>query len=228
MNGADTAVLPSPRDAAAVRRPRLRRAVVLKWLRTAHLYIGLWGAVLGLLFGATGIILNHRAILKIPVEKSVQRTVQMPLPAGTGFATPAELSGWLQRELHFRPEQVVQTKVQPAQKVVWADREVLQPERWNVSLQTPYRGVSAEYFVGNRFVRLDRLDMTPIGTLVRLHMSVGVNAFWVLLSDTIAGSLILLSLSGLLLWTQLRPVRTLGVAVGTGALVAAVFAAWSM
>ena len=51
-------------------RKRSRRAIFLTWLRKIHLYVGLWGAVLGLLFGATGLILNHRAILKIPVEKT--------------------------------------------------------------------------------------------------------------------------------------------------------------
>jgi hypothetical protein len=50
---------------------------------------GLWGAALGLLFGATGILLNHRAVLKIPVEKTVQTTVQLQLPRA--FGTPTSL-----------------------------------------------------------------------------------------------------------------------------------------
>lgn len=59
-----------------------RRAVVfVRWLRKIHLYVGLWGAALGLLFGATGILMNHRAILKIPIEKTAQTTTQLSLPA---------------------------------------------------------------------------------------------------------------------------------------------------
>lgn len=208
-------------------RRRSRRAVLLTWLRKIHLYVGLWGAILGLLFGATGILLNHRAILKIPVEKSVQRTVQLAIPEQT-FTTPEEMSAWLQGELHFAPEHVVQIKTQPAKTVIWADREIVQPERWSVSLQTPQRGVMAEYFAGNRFVKLDHNDATPIGTLTRLHMSVGVNAFWVLLSDSIAGSLILLSITGLLLWTQLRALHTMAVATSVGALLAAIWFMWSI
>lgn len=46
--------------------------------------------------------------------------------------------------------------------------------------------MSAEYFSGDRFVKLDRTDATPIGTLTRPHMSVGVNALWVLLAERIA------------------------------------------
>ncbi|HJU71983.1 MAG TPA: PepSY-associated TM helix domain-containing protein [Paucimonas sp.] len=208
-------------------RQRSRRAVFLTWLRKTHLYVGLWGAILGLVFGATGILMNHRAILKIPVDKAVQRTVQLPLPVG-GFTSPQRMAEWLQAELGFAPAQPPLAKSQAARNILWAGREVLQPERWSVTLQSPHRSVSAEYFVGNRFVRLDQLDATPLGTLMRLHMSVGANAFWVLLSDTIAGSLILLSITGLLLWTQLHTIRTLAAMSSIAALFGAACFMWSI
>ena len=209
------------------KRSRSRRAVFLTWLRKIHLYVGLWGAVLGLLFGATGILLNHRSIMKIPVEKTVQKVAQLPLPARP-VTSLEQMSAWLQQELKFTSEQVTQIKLQPAKKIVWADREVMQPERWSISMQSPQRGVNVEYFVGNRFVKLDHVDATPIGTLTRLHMSVGVSAFWILLSDTIAGSLILLSITGLLLWTQLHTVRTIAVMTSIGALLAGTWFMWSI
>ena len=209
------------------KRRRSRRAIFLTWLRKIHLYVGLWGAVLGMLFGVTGILLNHRAIMKIPVEKTVQRTVQLALQGKT-FTSPEEMAAWLKAELQFSPAQAVQVKRQPAQEVIWADRSVMQPERWTVSIHSPQRAVTAEYFVGNRVVKLDHLDATPVGTLTRLHMSVGVSAFWVLLADTIAGSLILLSLTGLLLWTQLHTVRTVAVLTSMSALSAAVWFTWTI
>lgn len=215
------------RGSGTPKRSRSRRAVFLTWLRNTHLYVGLWGALLGLLFGATGILLNHRAILTIPVEKTVRTTAQLPLPAPPP-ASLQQLSNWLQRELKYTPEQVTQMKTEPAGNIVWGGREVAQPERWSLSLQAPQRGVVAEYFVGNRFVRLDHVDATPIGTLTRLHMSIGVSAFWVLLSDTIAGSLILLSVTGLLLWTQLHTVRTIAVMTSIGALLAGLWFMWSI
>lgn len=225
VNGHDEAPVHAP--ASEKKRRRSTRAIFLTWLRKTHLYVGLWGAVLGLLFGATGILLNHRAIMKLPIEKTLQKSVQLTLPAET-LASPEDMSRWLQRELRFTPEQVIQAKSQPGRKVIWADQEVMQPERWNFSMQRPDRGVNAEYFVGNRFVKLDHIDATPIGTLTRLHMSVGVSAFWVLLSDTIAGSLILLSITGLLLWTQLHTVRTIAAMTSAGGLFAAVWYMWSM
>lgn len=224
----DTAPSTLIEEAALVqKRRRSRRAVFLTWLRKTHLYVGLWGAALGLLFGVTGLLLNHRAIMKIPVEKTVQKSVQLTLPE-RAFATPDDLSAWLQDALAFSPAAPAVLKKQPEKTVVWADREVLQPERWTVTLTRPERGVTAEYFVGNRFVKLDQVDATPIGTLTRLHMSIGVNAFWVLLSDTIAGGMILLSITGLLLWTQLHTVRTIAVMTSVGALLGGMWFMWSV
>ena len=197
------------------------RRIFIHWLRRTHLYVGLWGAVLGFCFGLTGIVMNHRAVLRIPVEKTLARTVQLPAPAA-GFASPDALAAWMRTELAFGEGRLVQARRHSAQRVTWSDREVLQPERWTVSLQSPERGVAAEYFVGNRFVRLDHVDATFIGMLTRLHMSVGVSAFWVLLADSIAGSFILLSLTGLLLWTQLNTVRTAACMTGLAALATAV------
>ena len=52
---------------------RSQRAVFLKWLRKTHGWIGLWGEAIGLLFGVTGILQNHRTVLKMPAAQ-VQET----------------------------------------------------------------------------------------------------------------------------------------------------------
>lgn len=41
----------------------------------------------------------------------------------------------------------------------------------------------------------------------RLHTGVGMGVGWILLADTLAGGLVLLSLTGLLLWTKLHGSR---------------------
>lgn len=201
------------------RRGKSRRAIFLTWLRKIHLYVGLWGAVFGMLFGATGFLLNHRAVMKIPVKYTAQKTVQVALPQ-KDFSSPEELSTWLQQELQFHPVAPPFIKTEPAKKVIWSGQEMEQPQRWAISLNRPDGGINAEYFVGNRFVKLEQIDTTVLGTLVRLHMSIGVNAFWVLLTDTIAGALILLSITGILLWTQLHTIRTAAVFTSIGALLA--------
>lgn len=180
-----------------------------------------------MLFGATGILLNHRAILKLPVEKTVVRTMQMQAPQ-EGFKSPQDMSKWLQQALRFTPVSPPIIRMQPSQMLVLSDRELVQPERWNVSLTRPANAINAEYFVGNQTVKIENVDATLLGSLTRLHMSVGVNAFWVILADSIAGSLILLSLTGLLLWTQLHTVRLVALAVSTGAILSAAVIILSM
>ena len=218
--------------ASALRTPTQRahrRSVLfMRWLRKIHLWVGLWGAALGMLFGVTGILLNHRAVLKIPVEKVVQKSAQLPLPADAAerFKSIDDMALWLRQELKFDGLQT-RIKAEPPRKVTWADRELMQPARWTFNLQSPHRGVSAEYVVGNRFVKVDTQDATPIGTLTRLHMSVGVSAFWVLLADTIAGGLIVLSITGLLLWSRLHTIRLTTVAVSLTALSAGIWFLWS-
>jgi hypothetical protein len=121
-----------------------RRSVVfLRWLRKVHLWAGLWGAAVGLLFGVTGILLNHRAVLKIPVEKTIQQSVQLALPdAGQPPLTDVNaLASWMQAQLQFQGVQVL-SKAEPARTVIWADREVLQPARWTVRLHSPQRSTS--------------------------------------------------------------------------------------
>lgn len=198
------------------RRPS-RRAQFLRWLRTTHLYLGLWGALLGLLFGFTGILLNHRSVMKIPVERHVQSTIELPLQ-GQVLQNPQQMAQWLQQQLKLDSVSPPNARKQDARKVQWGEQEVMQPERWTVFLNTPAHSVSADYVPGNQFVHVERFDATALGLLTRLHTGTGVNAFWILLADSIAGSLILLSLSGLLLWTQLHTVRTLAVLTSLGAL----------
>lgn len=209
-----------------VQRAHRRRVAFLRWLRRIHLYVGLWGAMLGLLFGATGLLMNHRAVMKIPVEKAVQRTVQMQLPEAQVFRSAEEMARWLEAELALGSLQG-RIKAEPPRRVSWGDREVQQPARWQFSWFGVHRSITAEYFVGNRFIKLETQDATPIGALMRLHTASGAGVFWVLLSDTIAGGLILLCITGLLLWTRLHPVKLPAVGVSLAAVLGALWFLWS-
>lgn len=216
-----SAVLNAPQlqSVAKTRRAHQRSVVFMRWLRKVHLWVGLWGAALGCLFGTTGIVLNHRTVLKIPVTKTVQNSAQLALPPET--RTMDAIAAWLQNQLQFDGVQV-RSKAEPAQVVSWAGREVPQPARWTFNFISPYRSVNAEYYVGNRFVKVDTVDATLIGVLTRLHMATGANVFWVLVSDTIAAGLVVLCITGLLLWSRLHKVRLIAVIVSLGAMVGAV------
>jgi hypothetical protein len=52
-----------------------------------------------------------------------------------------------------------------------------------------------------------------IATLTNLHKGVGMPIPWILLIDTLAGSLIFLSLSGVILWWETNRRRKLGITI---------------
>ena len=73
------------------------RANAATWLRRTHGWIGLWGATLGLLFGFSGIWLNHRAVLPLqPVAErsNLQLKLESPPPA-----TTRDMATWVQHSL---------------------------------------------------------------------------------------------------------------------------------
>jgi hypothetical protein len=70
-------------------------------------------------------------------------------------------------------------------------------------------------------VTLKRSDNNVFATLTNLHKGVGMGIGWILLVDTLAGSIILLSLSGVVLWALTNRRRTIGVAIGAVSLLAA-------
>ena len=224
-----SAVIPTTDAAPSPSRARrtsgdVKRANFLRWLRQAHGWLGLWGAVLGFLFGATGILLAHRSVLKIPISKGEQTVVQYKLAQMP--ATAADLGVLISKEFDYahRPPRI---KVENSRPVAWNSVGVQQPERWELNFNHPSRAAKVEYFVGNSFARIEKYDATVIGTMARLHMATGVDAYWVLLLDSIAASLMLLALTGTLLWTQLKLPRmgTAAVIVGAPVLAALWFAA---
>lgn len=221
MNAPETLFLPAEQPLALKpgARPSRRRARFFKWLRRMHAWIGLWGAALGLLFGVSGFLLNHRAVMKIPAGHNAETEVQLALEAAP--ASPDALSRQLAVRFGYRPEQA-RGRSEAAREVVWNGQTVRQPERWSVALDAPDRYVRGEYYVGNRFVSVKHYQANVFSLLNRLHMSSSSNAAWVLLADTLAGGLIFLVLSGTLLWTRLHGLKLAAAALVFGGLSAAV------
>jgi hypothetical protein len=198
---------------------RPRRILAVQWLRRTHGWIGLWGATLGLLFGLSGIWLNHRSILKLPVaQQRVNTQIALPDPAP---ADAAALAVWLQTALKLdAPASSVKTDA--ARPVAWAEKSakgdmaspvLMQPEHWTITYGGPRHSVQAETWAGNRSVSVRTLDNGLMGTLTNLHKGTGMTVPWILLVDTLAGSLILLSLSGLTLWALTHRKRVVGGAI---------------
>jgi hypothetical protein len=148
--------------------------------------------------------------------------MQLQLPA-EGLKSPKDLGAWLKKELKIEgnPGRV---KREPAHAVAWGDQKTMQPESWSVSLASPGGMVAADYWVGNGYVSVKRTENSFLAMMTNLHKGVGLSVGWVLLIDTLAGSIILLSLTGVLLWTELNKRRTVGVVLVGLSIVAAVAA----
>lgn len=167
--------------AILIRQPK--RLPWLKWLRRIHAWVGLWGAALGLLFGVSGVLLNHRTIMKIPAAQMEQSQVELALPTPLPVDAQA-LAEWLQTQLNIdrEPSKIV---TEPAKTVTWAGQTFEQPSHWRVDFLNPQQSVNAEYWVGNAFVSIKRQDANAFAFITRLHKGVGMGTAWILLADTL-------------------------------------------
>ena len=199
----------------------------MRWLRKTHGWIGLWGAALGLLFGFSGIWLNHRAVLKLPPVLQQRSQVQLALPEPAPVNTQ-EMMQWLQDAVGLKSE-AGSVRVDAARPLAWIERSgtkpgaapeassamkpMMQPERWVFNFGGPSMMVQAEYWQGNRSVSVSTTANGFIATLTNLHKGVGMSVPWILLIDTLAGSMIFLSISGVILWTQMNRRRVIGASI---------------
>ena len=229
-----------------------RRLTFVRWVRKTHGWFGLWGALLGLIFGVSGIWLNHRSTMKLelPDQKIVNAQLALPDPAPN---TIEMMGAWLQETLKIdRPPNT--SRVERARAVAWAERPagatagggqrggggerggaergagggegaaraLQQPERWVMNFGGPNHLVQAEYWVGNKSISVRTTQNGFIATLTNLHKGTAMPVPWILLIDTLAGSMIFLSISGVILWWETHRKRAVGITIFAAAVAATV------
>ncbi|MFA5985500.1 MAG: PepSY-associated TM helix domain-containing protein [Methylococcaceae bacterium] len=203
---------------------RLSRGAFLKWLRRIHAWFGLWLAALGLLFGTSGLLLNHRDIMKIPAAKMEQKELQLTLPEPKP-ANAKAMAAWLGQTLDMNTENA-RIKQDKAKPVVWNNVKLEQPPLWQINVRNPKRTLQAEYWLGNDFVNIKLGEANFFALLTNLHRGSGMGVNWILFSDTLAIGLILLSLTGVLLWSGLHGRRLAAAGLGFGSLSLIGILAW--
>lgn len=176
---------------------------------------------MGLLFGFTGILMNHRDIMKIPIGRMEQTEIQLALP-DLRPADPKAMAAWLGKNLQVDTRHA-KIKREPAKEVIWQNQTLKQPAAWHITVRNPQHMLSAEYWEGNAFVSVKRGNANLLQTLNNLHKGSGMGVGWVLLVDTLAGALLLLSMTGILLWTRLHGPRLAAAGLGLGSFSFAVF-----
>jgi hypothetical protein len=183
----------------------LKRGRFLVWLRRTHAWIGLWGAVLGLLFGFSGILLNHRNEMKIPLA-SQHETRHTLVPPAASLQSPETLEAWLR--LNFKlPDAKSRIQKKPGAPVPWGGGQIVQPENWRIILTTPNLSITTEYWRGDTEAHIEQKEANAWATLANFHKGSGMSNAWILLTDTLAGGLLVLAITGTLLWSRLHGPR---------------------
>jgi len=205
-----------------------KRGQIIRFLRKFHGWLGLWGAVLGLVFGLSGFLLNHRVVMKIQAAKmeeiEIQLPMQQPLPENAKtFAVYIQKALGLGHEAVQRPPK---KGSKPETDVAFLGKELKQPAIWKAEFQLPQAAIHAEYVFGNQYATIKREDANFFAFIMRMHKGVGMNAGWILLADTLAGAMIMLSITGVLLWTKMRGSRLILTGLTGGSLVLTILLTW--
>ena len=213
--------------AAAPARTRVnRRLTFVRWVRRTHGWFGLWGALLGLMAGTSGIWLNHRSVMKLELPDQQQANTQLAIPEPRPETANA-MAAWLQGALTVdRP--ATNIRIERSRPVPWAERggpersgpersgegrPAMQPERWTFVFGGPNKVMQVEYWVGNRSAGVRTTQNGFIATLTNLHKGTTMPAPWILLIDTLAGAMIFLSVSGVILWWETNRRRLAGIVI---------------
>ena len=182
----------------------VRSAHTHRLIRQLHLWIGAWGAIAAILFGFTGFVQNHRALLRLPQGESTELSkVEIEVPEAAR-ATPEALRDWLRDTQHVPVDNIRAQQGRPGDL---NGQKVRQPARWMLSGGNARLTWNAEYTPGNATVEIRNTEQSPLAVMLRLHKGVGGGIGWILLTDSFALSMLALGVTGLLLWARGRSVR---------------------
>ena len=227
---------------------RWQRANVLRWLKRTHAWTGFWGALLFLMMGISGFFLNHRDTMKIETGEPVEvSAMDIAVPAGS-IADKDQLGRWAQREFGLtsepreprgkggrerggKREAVEGSSDAGGAARSGGEKRFLgkarpEAEKWELSFNHPNGRLTVEHVAGSASVAVRQEAQTPLGFIKNLHKGSGLGVAWVLFVDTIAGALVVMSLTGFLLWSRLHGSRLLGGGLVVGSFVVGSWAIW--
>lgn len=189
---------------------RWQRVAVVRWLKRIHAWTGFWGALLFLLMGTSGFLLNHRTeTLKIDTGEPVEvSAVDIAVTPGQ-FADADAMGAWAKTELGLAAEPKPPREGGPRGERQFMGKRLPQAKKWTRVFTLPDARVTVDYIPGAPSVSARRDSLGVLGTIKNLHKGVGLGVVWVLFLDTIAGALVAMSLTGFLLWTRLHGGRLL-------------------
>ena len=190
-------------------RPRRSSATAYRWIRQFHLWLGAWGAMAAILYGITGLVMNHRfgdaAWPQGDSRETGRQSLAIPAAAR---ATPEQLSLWLRD--HNGLDATMIRKGGPGGG---ASRAGGDAPKWRLSGGNARHAWTLEYAPGSDTAILERSQQTPLAAFNRLHKGVGGGQWWILLADSFAVAMVFLGLSGIWMWARGRRPRELVMSV---------------
>jgi len=207
------------RTASAARfRPDRRRAgidshLMSLLLRRIHLYLALFLAPWILMYAVSTFVMNHRRLFhgpppEPPPQYEVERELVYPgeMPEG---ATPQQVALQLLATLDLDGAHAV-ARPFTAERVVVNRQDAISPRR-------------ITYTAADKKVRVEKMIFSGAGFFERMHRRRGyqhnyvLDDLWAISVDVTIVALILLALSGIWMWWELRVTRRLGaLALGAG------------
>ena len=195
-----------------------RRRDFYRWVRQLHLWVGAWGALAAMLFGTTGLIMNHRfgdnAWAQGDSRDLEQRTLSIPTDA-RGSAEAVSL--WLRANESLDADMIRKPHGEgrgEGRGEAHGDAPARMVEGpWTLSGGTARESWQVQYRIGEATAELKRVRYTPLAAFLRLHKGASDAWNWRLLADSFAIGMILLGVSGLWMWARGRSPKQMLVSV---------------
>lgn len=210
-----------------------QRVAFIRWLKRVHAWTGFWGAVLFFTLGLSGVLLNHRSIMKLDTGEPVEVSA-MEIAVDPALLTDRDALGrWAAKEFDLtaepRPPRRKGGEEEASKdrgRKSFLGRERQEADKWELAFSQANGRVTVEYTPGSRSVSVRQDADNLFGFLKNLHKGSGLGVLWVLFMDTIAGALLAMSLTGFLLWTHLHGSRLVAGGIVTASLGLALTAIW--
>lgn len=197
-------------------------------VRQLHLWIGAWGAIAAILFGISGFMQNHRGIMKLPQGDTTEvSSVELEVPE-SARQTREEMRAWLHDVQHIDVEIQRARGGGPSTGGRGAEGGRrggdsgpggggagpggggVSPggggKRWMFNGGNARILTQVEYVEGAPTATVHKSENSPLAILNRLHKGVGGGIPWILLTDSFAVAMVLLGISGIILWARGRTV----------------------
>jgi len=165
-----------------------------------------------LLYGMTGLWLQHRATLKIPGPKT--EMISETFNLGYAFNSIDDFKYFA----NYRyPGLLNDTKVRVKESLILptSNGSIVIPEMWSINYVGLEESINFSYVPETLVVRAKRQEPNFGAFMNRLHRGMGTGISWQLFGDLAAISLILFSLTGLFMWTKLHGESRTGVILTT-------------